>query len=84
MKVKKIPIRTCIVTKESYPKQELIRVVKYNNEVVVDKTNRMNGRGAYLKKDKEVFELARKKKLLERSLGVEIKESIYEELNNLL
>ena len=28
MKVKKIPLRTCIITKEQLPKQELLRVVR--------------------------------------------------------
>ena len=27
MKVKKIPMRTCVVTKEQRPKQDLVRVV---------------------------------------------------------
>ena len=40
----------------------------------------MNGRGAYLKKDKEVIELARKNKALEHHLEVNIPDSIYDEL----
>ena len=28
MKQKKIPMRTCVVTKEKYPKMELIRIVR--------------------------------------------------------
>lgn len=84
MKIKKIPMRSCIVTKEKLPKNELIRVVRTpENEVVVDATGKVNGRGAYLKKDKVVFEKARKSKVLERHLEVEIPDSIYNELNNL-
>lgn len=30
MKQKKVPMRTCVVTKEKYPKKELIRVVRDN------------------------------------------------------
>ena len=52
MKIKKNPMRMCIVTKEKYPKSELIRVVRTpENEIKVDKTGKLNGKGAYLKKD---------------------------------
>ena len=62
MKQKKVPMRTCVVTKEKYPKKELIRVVRDNTgKVTVDKTGKQNGRGAYLKKDLEVVDMARKK-----------------------
>ena len=60
MKTKKIPLRTCIVTKEKLSKQELIRVVRTpEKEIIIDETLRANGRGAYLKKDLEVFEKAK-------------------------
>lgn len=51
MKNKKIPLRTCVVTKEKLEKKDLIRVVKNNeNEVFVDLTGKANGRGAYIKR----------------------------------
>ena len=51
MKMKKIPMRTCLVTREKLPKQELIRVVRTpEGSVVIDETGKANGRGAYLKK----------------------------------
>ena len=84
MKVRKIPMRTCVMTKEKLPKQELIRVVRTpEGTVVVDKTGKMNGHGAYLKKDKEVFKKAQISKLLNRILEVEVPDSVFEELNNL-
>ena len=56
MKNKKIPLRTCVVTKEKLEKKDLIRVVKNNeNEVFVDLTGKANGRGAYIKKDIDVL-----------------------------
>ena len=56
MKTKKIPLRSCVVTREKLPKQELIRVVRTpEGSVIVDTTGKANGRGAYLKKDREVF-----------------------------
>lgn len=85
MKVKKIPMRSCVVTHEKLPKQELVRVVRTPEEkVIVDLTGKANGRGAYLKKDKEVFEKAKTKKVLDRILEVEVKEEVYDELNKLI
>lgn len=85
MKVRKIPMRSCIVTKEKLPKNELIRVVRTpENEVVVDTTGKVNGRGAYLKKDAGVFTKAKQSKILDKHLEVEVPDSIFEELNNLV
>ena len=81
MKVKKIPMRTCVVTHEKCEKKDLLRVVRNNEGVVfVDDTLKANGRGAYLKKDKEVIEKARKSKILEKHLEVKIDDTIYDEL----
>ena len=56
--MKKIPMRTCIVTGEKLPKKELIRVVRTpEGNVVVDESGKVNGRGAYLKKSKEALEI---------------------------
>lgn len=85
MKQKKIPMRTCVVTKEKYPKKELIRVVRDNlGNVSVDITGKKNGRGAYLKKDEQVINKAKENKILEKYLEVLIPEGIYEELINII
>lgn len=85
MKQKKIPMRTCIVTHEKLPKKELIRVVRTPlGEVEIDLNGKVNGRGAYLKKDKEVFLKAKQTKILEKHLEVKIDDKVYEELNNLI
>lgn len=80
MKVKKIPMRTCIVTREKCEKKDLLRIVRTpDGSVIVDPTGKSNGRGAYLKKDIEVIKKAEKSKILERVLEVEIPNNIYEE-----
>lgn len=85
MKNKKIPLRTCVISHEKLPKQELIRVVKNNENVVfVDLIGKSNGRGAYIKKDIDVLEKAIKSKALERHLEVEIPDSVYEELKMII
>ena len=81
MKTKKIPLRSCVVSKEKLPKQELIRVVKNkDNEVFIDLTGKANGKGAYIKKDLAILEKAIKSKALEKHIETKIENSIYEEL----
>ena len=79
---RKIPMRTCVVTKEKLPKIELFRVVKTpnGNIIVDDERRKSNGRGAYLKKDKDVILKAQKNKILERHLEISIPDNIYDEL----
>lgn len=85
MKLKKIPMRTCVVTKEKYEKRDLIRVVRTPlGEVVVDQSGKQNGKGAYLKLDFDVIKKARQTNALARALEVEIPEEVYMELENLL
>lgn len=85
MKTKKIPMRTCVVSLEKLPKKELVRVVRNKEgEVFVDETGKMNGRGVYLKKDKNIIEKAKKSKILDRKLETTISDDIYEKLLNLL
>ena len=85
MKTKKIPMRMCVVTKERYPKYELIRVVKNNlGEVMVDLTGKQNGKGAYIKKDLNVLKIAKEKNILNRVLETEIKDEIYLELEKII
>ena len=81
MKTKKIPMRMCVITREKFPKMELIRVVRTpENTVIVDLTGKANGKGAYLKKDLAVIEKAEKNKVLNKILEVEVPIEIYEEL----
>ena len=85
MKERKIPMRTCVVTKEKLPKKELIRIVRNKDgEVSVDETGKQNGKGVYLKRDLEVVNKARSNKALNRYLECEVNDSIYEEILNLI
>ena len=85
MKIKKIPMRSCVITKEKLPKSDLIRVVRTpSNEVIIDITGKSNGRGAYLKKDVTVIEKAQKSKLLDKHLEVSVPFNIYEELKKII
>ena len=48
--------------------------------MLVDETGKMNGRGAYIKRDLQVLEQAQKKKILERHLECSIEESVYDDI----
>ena len=64
MKEKRVVLRTCVVTKEQLEKKDLLRIVKNKEGLVfVDEKGKQNGRGAYIKKDLEVLELAKRLKL---------------------
>ena len=82
--MKKIPMRTCVVTKEKLPKKELIRIVKTDDGVIADETGKVNGHGCYIKRDLSVLELARDKKILESVLETEITDEVYENLKELI
>ena len=83
--MKKIPLRRCVVTKEQMPKSELLRIVRDpNGVVVVDTTGKINGRGAYIKRDKEVLDKAKKSKILERILEVPLSDEVYLEIEKII
>lgn len=82
--MKKIPLRSCVITREKLPKKELIRVVRNDNEVLIDLTGKMNGRGAYIKKDIDVLNKARKSKQLDRSLEITINEDVYDNIEKII
>ena len=85
MKQRKIPMRTCVVTHEKCEKKDLIRVVRTTSgNVEIDLTGKLNGRGAYLKKDVSVVEKAKISKKLEKHLEVKIPDTIYDELISII
>lgn len=83
--MKKIPQRTCIGCNEKKDKRELIRVVKNKeNEIHIDKTGKMPGRGAYLCDNVECLNKAIKTKRLERTFEMTIENEIYENLRGVM
>ena len=85
MKNRKIPMRSCVVTKEKLPKAELLRIVKTTDgNVIADISGKINGRGAYIKKDVEVLEKAIKSKVLERQLETTISMDVYDEIRKII
>lgn len=85
MKNRKIPMRSCVVTREKLPKVELLRIVRTTDgTVIADISGKINGRGAYIKKDIAVLEKAKKSKILERHLETTISDEVYEEIKKII
>ena len=85
MKNRKIPMRSCVITKEKLPKMELLRIVKTpDGNIEIDTTGKLNGRGAYIKKDIEVLEKAKKSKILDKILETNISTEIYDEISKII
>ena len=79
---KKIPMRKCLGCMQSFPKKELIRVIRTpDGAVLVDLTGKKSGRGAYLCKDKACLKKAVKAKRLQNNLEAEISEELIESLS---
>lgn len=82
---KKVPMRKCVATGEMRPKKELVRIVRSKEgEVSIDLTGKKSGRGAYLSKDKEAVQLAKKRNILSKQLEIQVDDAIYDELNELI
>ena len=78
---KKIPMRKCLGCMQSFPKNQLIRVVRTpENQVLIDLNGKKSGRGAYLCKDKTCLKKAIKAKRIQNNLEVQISEELIEAL----
>jgi len=85
LKNRKIPMRSCVVTREKLPKSELLRIVRTTDgSVVADVSGKVNGRGAYIKRDIVVLEKAKKSKILEKQLETTISDLVYEEIKKII
>lgn len=83
--MKKLPQRTCMGCNEKKDKNQLIRIVKNkDNEINVDRTGKMEGRGAYICDDIKCLEKVMKSKRLERVLEINISDEIYESLRGVI
>lgn len=80
---KRTPLRRCSVCMEHFDKRDLLRVLRTpEGEVVLDKTLRQNGRGAYVCKNEACRKKLRKSRRLETALKTAIPEQIYQALEN--
>ena len=72
---KHVPQRTCIVCRTVHSKRELVRLVRTpEGQLVVDKTGKQNGRGAYLCRQRSCWEAALTGRQLSKALKMEVGE----------
>lgn len=77
---KKIPMRTCIACKECKPKKELLRIVATNDTFVLDKSGKLNGRGAYICNNEDCLEKLIKQKSLNKCFKQNIDDAVYQQI----
>jgi predicted RNA-binding protein YlxR (DUF448 family) len=87
IKPKKIPSRKCLGCMQSFPKKDLIRLVRSpEGDISLDFTGKKSGRGAYICQNSACFAKAKKAKRFEKNLECQIPEEVYlsleEELKN--
>jgi predicted RNA-binding protein YlxR (DUF448 family) len=84
-RIKKIPQRICVGCQETRGKKELIRIVRTpDQQVQIDATGKLSGRGAYICRDLVCLDLALAGKRLQRSLHVDIPPGVVENLRDQL
>lgn len=84
-RVKKVPLRRCIVCREMKPKREMIRVVRTpQGEVAIDPTGKRSGRGAYVCFNESCLKGAPRGKRLEKELEAPVGPAVYEGLQEIL
>ena len=81
MENKKVPLRQCIVCRQSKPKKELIRIVRTSdNDFSVDKTGKLNGRGSYICNSEECINNLVKQKALNKAFKTNVEKEVYDKL----
>ena len=81
MQQRKIPMRKCTGCNEMKPKKELVRIVRSpEGEISMDLTGKKSGRGAYICKDVNCLNAAKKAKRLERAFECTVPEEVYAKL----
>lgn len=74
-------IRTCIVKKERFKKEELIRfVLDESNNVLLDINKNLPGRGVYVHNDSSTIKKLIDKKLLNKAFKTNVDEAFYQML----
>ena len=75
----------CIGCNNKKDKRDLIRIVlNKNGEITIDKTGKLEGRGAYICDSIDCLEKAIKTKRLEKSFDTKIEEQIYNKLRGVI
>ncbi len=81
MTVKKKPVRKCIACRQQGEKNNFFRIVRLkDNDILLDFTGKANGRGAYLCKNLDCFEKAKKENSFQRAFKCKVSEQTFDEI----
>ena len=71
----------CVGCRQMKPKSELVRIVKTpEGEIVIDKTNKLSGRGAYICKSGDCLKKCEKINALSHTFSMAVDKEIYSNL----
>ncbi len=77
MQQRRIPLRQCGGCGEMKPKSELVRVVRSpEGEISLDLSGKKNGRGSYICRSVNCFNMAVKRKSFERAFSVKLSDEV--------
>ena len=86
--MKIVPLRTCMGCNSKKEKKDLIRIVRQtinkDNKIIIDKTGKQNGRGAYICNNIDCLEKSIKSKRLEKVLDTKISKEVFDELKEII
>ena len=83
VKTKKIPMRMCLGCRHMKPQRELVRIVRTQETALcVDKTYKMQGRGAYICRSSECLKKAIKSKARNRAFELNPDEALINALES--
>ena len=73
--------RMCFICRNTYNKKDMLRLVKTaSGEILIDRTGKASGRGAYICSDPKCIEQIKRQKVLNRAFKCEFPVSIYTKL----
>ena len=73
-----IPMRACVLCRVSFPKNQLLRIVKSDDGIKIDKTQKASGRGAYICSNCISSDDLFKKRVLDRAFREKVSDEVYE------
>lgn len=79
-KKKENRIRKCVVTNTRQPQEDLLRIVRIKNNIMIDATGKQNGRGAYITPSVAIINQAKKKNSFARAFKMHVDLKIYDDL----
>jgi len=80
----RIPERCCVACRKRSDKAGLIRLVKdHDGNAIIDIRQREDGRGAYICRNTECIETARKRHSIDRALKCHTSDDLYDRLKEL-